>query len=277
MQVNRNTLKERIKECRKASGLTQEELAVRLHVKRQIISYYESIDSERTPNIDILVSMADLFNTTTDYLLGLTETESKDVDVQNLCNYTGLNEESIVRLHSYASLPKHLNNRAMREQSLRTLSLINYVISSKSFKQAISDILYYLSTMKNEIDFFYDTIDRINKNEAYATEIVREATIYNDARLSYFEAVESFKKIVDDYTAETYKKWEKAKEKQKYISHSAFDFSESQTKKGYEISYDLTEVEKEELYPLIEKIKQEVNPYFEEIEGEINAHNNETE
>lgn len=104
MQVNREKLKERIKECRKKAGLTQEELADRLHVKRQIISYYESLDSERTPNIDILAAMADLFNTTTDYLLGRTDAKNP-VDtydnkiIRSMCDYTGLSEESIEELY----------------------------------------------------------------------------------------------------------------------------------------------------------------------------------
>lgn len=259
---------------------TREEIATRLECDTSLVTKH--YNGKREVTAEYVVKYAKYFGVSADYLLDISEyktpmdTEEGKI-IREIEDYTGLSEEAIEKLHSYASLSKHLNIRTMREQSLRTLSLINYVISSKCFKHAISDILYYLSTMQNEIDVFYDTIDRINKNEAYATEIIHEAIIYNDARLSYFEAVESLKKIVDDYTAETYRKWEKAKEKQEYISQSASRFSGLQTKKGYEISYDLTELEKEELYPLIEKIKQEVGSSFDEIEGETNAHNNEAE
>lgn len=259
---------------------TREEIATRLECDTSLVTKH--YNGKREVTAEYVVKYAKYFGVSADYLLDISEyktpmdTEEGKI-IREIEDYTGLSEEAIEKLHSYASLSKHLNIRTMREQSLRTLSLINYVISSKCFKHAISDILYYLSTMQNEIDVFYDTIDRINKNEAYATEIIHEAIIYNDARLSYFEAVESFKKIVDDYTAETYRKLEKAKEKQEYISQSASRFSGLQTKKGYEISYDLTELEKEELYPLIEKIKQEVGSSFDEIEGETNANDNEAE
>lgn len=274
-EITKKVIGTRINTALALRNVKQKDLAKHLKVSDNTISYF--VGGSRTPNMEQLIKISKFLNVSTDYLLDLAKEPSTDTEIKGICEYTGLNEESIEKLHSYASLSKHLNSRTMREQSLRTLSLINYVISSKCFKHAISDILYYLLTMQNEIDVFYDTIDRINKNEAYATEIIHEAIIYNDARLSYFEAVESFKKIVDDYTAETYRKWEKAKEKQEYISQSASRFSELQTKKGYEISYDLTELEKEELYPLIEKIKQEVGSSFDEIEGETNANNNETE
>lgn len=103
MQINREKMKERIKLCRKNAGLTQEELAEKLHVKRQIISYYES-DSERTPNIDILATMAQLFNTTTDYLLGLTDVQSSDTKIKAICEYTGLSEEAIKQLHNMSGV-----------------------------------------------------------------------------------------------------------------------------------------------------------------------------
>lgn len=102
MEVNKKTLGSRIAECRKNLGMTQDDLARPLNVQRQVISYYEN--GTRMPNIDDLATMADLFNTTTDYLLGLTDVKSSDTEIINISKYTGLSEKAISTLHHYIDL-----------------------------------------------------------------------------------------------------------------------------------------------------------------------------
>ena len=59
----------RIKELRKEFGLSQVELATRMEVTKQTISNWENENIQ--PSIDMLVDLANIFNVTTDYLLGL--------------------------------------------------------------------------------------------------------------------------------------------------------------------------------------------------------------
>ena len=59
----------RIKELRKEFGLSQVDLAARMEVTKQTISNWENGNIQ--PSIDMLVSLANVFNVTTDYLLGL--------------------------------------------------------------------------------------------------------------------------------------------------------------------------------------------------------------
>ena len=59
----------RIKELRKAFGLSQVDLASRMEVTKQTISNWENGNIQ--PSIDMLVGLANVFNVTTDYLLGL--------------------------------------------------------------------------------------------------------------------------------------------------------------------------------------------------------------
>ena len=59
----------RIKELRKEFGLSQVELALRMEVTKQTISNWENENIQ--PSIDMLVGLANVFNVTTDYLLGL--------------------------------------------------------------------------------------------------------------------------------------------------------------------------------------------------------------
>lgn len=59
-----------IKKLREDKGYTQEQLAGALHVSKATISHYELETS--TPNIDLMIQMADIFDVSLDYLMGRT-------------------------------------------------------------------------------------------------------------------------------------------------------------------------------------------------------------
>lgn len=60
-------LKEKLPQLRKAQGLSQEQLAERLHVSRQAISKWETGDS--APDIEKLMRLGEIFQVSLDYLL----------------------------------------------------------------------------------------------------------------------------------------------------------------------------------------------------------------
>ena len=59
---------DRLKELRKRSNLSQEQLAQQLGITKGMISSYET--SMRMPSYHILLKLSLLFNVSTDYLLG---------------------------------------------------------------------------------------------------------------------------------------------------------------------------------------------------------------
>ena len=61
----------RIKDLREDRDLTQRELAQYLHIKQNTYSQYEN--GQRQLPIEILIDLAKFYNTSTDYLLGLTD------------------------------------------------------------------------------------------------------------------------------------------------------------------------------------------------------------
>ena len=61
----------RIKELREDSDTMQKELATYLNVKQNTYSQYEN--GQRQIPIEALVKLAEYYNTSTDYLLGLTD------------------------------------------------------------------------------------------------------------------------------------------------------------------------------------------------------------
>ena len=75
----------KLKELRKNHKLTQQQLAERVGVSKSVISYYESGD--RYPSYDILVKIARIFHTSTDFLL--------DISRENIIDVTGLSRDEI--------------------------------------------------------------------------------------------------------------------------------------------------------------------------------------
>lgn len=61
----------RIRDLREDHDLTQKELAEYLHIKQNTYSQYEN--GQRQLPLDVLISLAKFYQTSTDYILGLTE------------------------------------------------------------------------------------------------------------------------------------------------------------------------------------------------------------
>ena len=71
-------LSKRIYEVRMSFGWTQVQLAQKLGITKQTVSNWENDNIQ--PSIDMLVKLSNIFNVSTDYLLGLTPTNSLNVD-----------------------------------------------------------------------------------------------------------------------------------------------------------------------------------------------------
>lgn len=84
---------ERLREIMQAHGTTQQEIAEYVGKSRQAIGYYA--DGSSTPDWQTLAKLATYFGISTDWLLGLADAQSIDFDIQRICKYTGLSEESI--------------------------------------------------------------------------------------------------------------------------------------------------------------------------------------
>ena len=64
----------RIKDIREDLDLTQREIADYLHIKQNTYSQYEN--GQRQIPLNMLIALARYYNTSTDYLLGLTDVKS---------------------------------------------------------------------------------------------------------------------------------------------------------------------------------------------------------
>ena len=88
---------EKLKKLRTSQKLTQQQLADRIGVAKSVVSYYESGD--RYPSYDVLVKIARIFHTSTDYLL--------DVSKDHVIDVTGLSDSDIAVVRSVAEALKN--------------------------------------------------------------------------------------------------------------------------------------------------------------------------
>jgi len=95
---NVNQFKQRLKAEREEKKLKQEEFAKLIGIARASASYYENQNNSSLPNAEILYNMADTLKVSTDFLLGNIKEKSKDLDIHDICEKTGLTEKTVTYL-----------------------------------------------------------------------------------------------------------------------------------------------------------------------------------
>ena len=105
-----DNVSKRIVSLREEKGETQQELANAVGITRQSLSRYEI--AARTVSVEVLGALAQHFNVSADYLLGLSDVRSTEQDIQTACEVTGLSEKAIENIQNvYYHFP-----RAAREE-----------------------------------------------------------------------------------------------------------------------------------------------------------------
>lgn len=94
---NRSKFSIRLEKLRIKKGITQKELANRIHENESKISL--CVNDKQTPDAQLLCKIADFFHVSTDYLLGRTNTSTNNPAVQSAVAYTGLSERTLYNIH----------------------------------------------------------------------------------------------------------------------------------------------------------------------------------
>lgn len=123
----------RLVKLREDNNITQQALADDLGITRQSLSLYEKTD--RTINIYLLHKIAKRFNVSTDYLLGLQEEPTNDLDVIAVTEYTALSKEAAEKLHEIG-----LHNKSTDDSD--TLSALIEDVDFKYFLALLSAKMY---------------------------------------------------------------------------------------------------------------------------------------
>ena len=89
----RETFAKRIKALREKKGLSCVQLAKELGVSSASLGYYER--KERVPDIEVLNMFCKYYNVSADYLMGLSDVASLDIEKQKVANYLRLSEKAV--------------------------------------------------------------------------------------------------------------------------------------------------------------------------------------
>lgn len=100
-----NAMVKRIKELRESKGLSHERLRLKLDEqygykisKGSLMNYEGNTGKAEGMSVETLRVLADFYEVSTDYLLGLTDTATPNVEKRAIVEATGLSEESVTYL-----------------------------------------------------------------------------------------------------------------------------------------------------------------------------------
>lgn len=131
-EINIKLFQERLKDLRGEKSL--QEVATALGISRATLGYYESGD--RKPDIEMLLRIADYYNVSCDYLLGLTDVRSMDIEDRAISEKIGLSEEAIAVLYEY-------NNSKTYPLNIMRLTIEILISVYPTLLILISEYLFY--------------------------------------------------------------------------------------------------------------------------------------
>ena len=96
----------RLKELRESKNMTQVRLSIELGVSQETISGYEI--GKASPPADMLIKLADVLDTSVDYILGRTDNR-----YFNKLNKSDLSEQELEVLLNFRKLPQNKKERVL--------------------------------------------------------------------------------------------------------------------------------------------------------------------
>ncbi len=129
------TFPTRLRELLAPKGVTITALADKLEISRQAVSQYQ--DGSTQPNLQSLAEIAKYFGVSTDWLLGLTDMRTPNMDVRAIANYTHLSDKAIELLNSLTAI----------EGGEMYLIMLSTMIESPELYRLIGQIRYYVDRL----------------------------------------------------------------------------------------------------------------------------------
>lgn len=148
-----SVFKTRLKELRGCRNQTQ--VAKEIGISRSALSYYES--GERTPDINILYLIAQYYDVTSDYLLGLSNIPKPDMDSAAISKKLGLNQCAIDNLSQITLSIKEASTEVDGIRFFLLLQTINMIITNSKIGELLSNALF--AELLSSFDFFYNVLD----------------------------------------------------------------------------------------------------------------------
>lgn len=160
---------ERFNKLKEKSGKTQTLIAEELGISKQQMSYYAN---GREPDYDTLIKIAELFDVSTDYLLGITDVPAKDVDIRAICEYTGLSEENVdflETLREHLEIGKKYNETYdLIPNGYSDIEIVNMILERLNYSPSIFlDIKSCFAHLGNGSSFDLESAIKNDSSDVY--------------------------------------------------------------------------------------------------------------
>lgn len=103
-------------------------------ITRQAVSQYQ--DGSTQPNADTLIKISNYFNVSVDYLLGLAKQPTKNKELNEICEYTGLSQNAVEVLIHFDNDKRDILSKVIESGEFHD------IIRLIAFAQIDKDILY---------------------------------------------------------------------------------------------------------------------------------------
>ena len=212
----------RFYELKEAAGETNKDLQEAFGLSLSAVINYQT--GKRTPDIAFLHKLAEHYNVSADYLLGLSDVKSTEQDMKTACKVTGLSEKAINNIKStYYLFPrleregtKHaLSTNSIYEEyereaceeyilahSERKKHVAVNFLESESFERMVHRISEACEKKEESTTLITQSlIENISKQERF--EMIKCANEANaQYKASILDTYELIKKFVESYTSD---------------------------------------------------------------------------
>lgn len=201
------SLGERIAYLRTSKGLKQEDIATKLIKDRTLINRFESGD--RAPDIQTIIELAKLFDVSTDYLLGLNDIESSNINNIEINKLTGLSNKAIGNL---TKLNEDSKNNAYYSSRQRIINALLEALNGSS--DLISAISSFSVTPSQDNEFYINYKKEKDKRNYENLKDLHYDTDYNIPLWKLLREIESFVNPIkrSKETADSYEEYLKCME-----------------------------------------------------------------
>jgi len=162
----------RVKQAREEMNLTQEQFADKYGYPRSTLAKLEA--GIRDFKSTEIIKLAEQLNVSTDYLLGVTEVKSTDINIKTFAEAIGLSDE-VIKMFMLMKNNAYYNSENKVNEFKYMLHIANYLIASDEFNMALMalSISAYLKTSIKNLDESITAIQN-KKSEKTPADIVIE-------------------------------------------------------------------------------------------------------
>ena len=193
-ETERKPFPECLRELLFKNNVSQIKLAEFVGCTRQAISLYAT--GQSTPDIDILLKIAEYFKVSTDYLLGLSgDIKTTDIEIRRICEITGLSEKAIRNLQRIRNGNAY-EAQNQQNQLIQRVCALNLLLQHGDLEQLIKYIVNL-----SHINFFIEA-EGLDAEELYIDQVEKATKAKEDKLYVLFCIQNLIKKIVEDFSIE---------------------------------------------------------------------------